>query len=107
MWISGCPAAVISYLPRIRGVFSLQADTIRLVPARHVGKNYRVAFVKSLKNLNRIHRFASHLDRDAHSLFAVRVQLEQADSTVFLPECMPPHINHIVQPLQVDSSVYA
>src|SRR4029077_4967095 len=58
------------------------------------------------KYLNRVHRSAPYLDRNADAALAVRIKLEQTDCAVFLSECRASDIENVVEPFQINRPVH-
>ena len=68
----------------------IKPDPFHAVVARHVRKNYRVAFLEPFEHHNVVHRGAPYFDRHARSPFAVGIELEQAQRRVLVAQAGRP-----------------
>src|SRR3981081_3586146 len=85
----------------------IKPDTVSVIGARHVGQNYRVAFAQTFNNLDRVHRSAPDLYRDANRALAIRIKLEQADRTVFLAGRRATNGENVVEVFQINGPIDA
>src|ERR1035441_8976183 len=85
----------------------LEPDAILRVVARHIRKDYRVAFSQTVEHLNAVDRSASYLDWNAHCTLVFRIFLEQTQGGVLVAKSGAANIKHVREPFQIDRSVYA
>ena len=78
-----------------------------LIPCGHIGQDHPVADVQPAAHLDGVHRRAAERDLHAIGVFAIRLDLEQADLGVRLAEYRPAHEHHIVELFQLYGSVHA
>src|ERR1700723_3569598 len=78
---------------------------VRIV-AGHVRKDHAIAFLQSVENLNLGHRGAAHFHLDPGGGFALGVVAEEADGAVLVTESRAPHVQHIVEVLEVNGAIH-
>src|SRR6266850_741114 len=83
----------------------LKADAIERVPRGHVRQDDLISRVEAGGNFDGIDRAAPESDPRARR-DAARLQLEQRDGALFLPECRAAHMHHIVQAFELDCAVH-
>src|ERR1039457_3841522 len=77
------------------------------VPSRHIRQDHPVAHIQPAFHLDSIHRSAAERHLHAIGVLALRLHLEQANFAIRLPEHRPAHVDHSVEPHQLDGSIHA
>src|SRR5450755_3155731 len=99
--ISGCePLSIVIYPFYESRETLVQLNSVVTVVGRHIRENHLVSHLKSIFDLDGIHRATSQYHLHLIRKLSVRLQLEELNRAVLLPEDRPSHKDHLVQPLQ-------
>src|SRR5215472_12290332 len=90
-----------------RSSILIQPDAIMPVPGRHVRQNYSIPNLQPVHDLDRVHGAAAQRHRHARRSLAVRIDLEQGNLAVRLPEYRATHIDHVRQVFELDGAIHA
>src|SRR5579863_2586079 len=87
--------------------YLVQLYSVVIVVGRHIGKNHAVAYIQPALHFNGAHRAAPEGYLHRVGVLAIRLDFEEPDSLVLLPENGSPHIHHVIHLLQLDGAVHA
>jgi len=89
------------------GLGLVETNLVRCVVPGHIRKDDAIPLMKSTENLYLGHRSLTDLHLDPSGGLAVGVNAEEADGAVRVAECRAPHMEHVVELLDVDRAVDA
>src|SRR5262245_9757852 len=81
---------------RARPTCLSQANSIELIPRRHVRQHHLVALAQAVQHLDRVDRALAELHLDARRLAGRRIELEEADRALLLAERGAPNRQDVV-----------
>src|SRR5690606_30517263 len=84
-----------------------QADAVDLVVLRHIRQDHHVTGLQAGDDLDGVDRAAAQPDVDPDGRVAARLELEDPDRAVGLAVGRAAHVDHVIEPLDLDHAIHA